>query len=330
MGVIKMKKDKKTIVQCPKEPEEISFYGELVSGCKNHLKPLKTAVVHPVDKNSLEGAVTAAQKGLLQPILVGPKDRIKDAAHDASLDISDFEIVPTEHSHEAAQTSVDMAREGKVDALMKGHIHTDELLSFVVKKENGLRTARRISHVFVIDVPHARYSKPLWLSDAAVNIQPSLRQKRDIVQNAIDLFRACRFGTPKVAILSATEQIMQDIPGTVEAAALCKMADREDITGGILDGPLAFDNAISKEAAEAKHIKSEVAGDVDILIVPDLESGNMLYKQMKFLSGYNAAGIVMGARLPIILTSRAGGVQARLASSALALLYANSSEAKNL
>ncbi len=311
------------------EPE-IPFYGRLLQDCKDGMEPLRTAVVHPVDKNALEGALEAAKEALIEPVLVGPEERIRKAAEDASLDISNYELVATKHSHEAAETAVNIAREGKVDALMKGHIHTDELLGFVTAKHSGLRTGRRMSHVFCIDVTYEDYPKPLWLSDAALNIQPSLKDKKDIVQNAIDLFRACGFGTPKVAILSATEKITQDIPSTLEAASLCKMADREWITGGILDGPLAFDNAISEEAAKNKHIKSEVAGDVDILIVPDLESGNMLYKQMKYLSGYNAAGLVMGARVPIILTSRAGGVQARMASAALALLYANSEEAQQL
>lgn len=311
------------------EPD-VPFYERLLEQCKDGVKPLKTAVVHPVDGNALEGAVQAAKDGLMTPILVGPKARIQKAAKETSLDISEFEIVDTKHSHEAAETAVQMARKGDVDALMKGHIHTDELLGFVVRKDTGLRTGRRMSHVFCIDIPHENYPKPLWLSDAAINIQPNLKDKKDIIQNAIDLFRACGFGTPKVAILSATEQITHEIPSTVEAAALCKMAEREWITGGILDGPLAFDNAISSEAAKVKHIKSEVAGDVDILIVPDLESGNMLYKQMKYLSGYNAAGLVMGTRVSVMLTSRAGGTKARLASAALALLYANSEEARQL
>lgn len=311
------------------EPD-IPFYERLCKHCKDGAEPLKTAVVHPVDANALEGAVEAAKEGLILPVLVGPEARIHKAAEEASIDISDYELVDTKHSHEAAERSVTIARKGDVDALMKGHIHTDELLGFVTAKASGLRTGRRMSHVFCIDVPSDDYPKPLWLSDAALNIEPTLEEKKDIVQNAIDLFRACGFGTPKVAILSATEQITHHIPSTLEAASLCKMAERGWITGGILDGPLAFDNAISKEAANNKHIKSDVAGDVDILITPDLESGNMLYKQMKFLSGYNAAGTVMGARVPIILTSRAGGVKARLASAALALLYANSEEAKKL
>jgi len=313
-----------------KQEPRTSFYDKLCKSCTDDVEPLKTAVVHPVDSSSLEGAIEAAKKGIIKPILIGPEDRINKAAQEASLDISSFELVATKHSHEAAETAVKMARKGEVDALMKGHIHTDELMEFAMSKESGLRTARRMSHVFCIDVPHDVYPKPLWLSDAAINIKPTLEDKKDIIQNAIDLFRACGFGTPKVAILSATESITTRIPSTVEAAALCKMADRGLITGGIVDGPLAFDNAVSKEAADIKHIKSDVAGDVDILITPDLESGNMLYKQMKYLSGYNAAGLVVGASVPIILTSRAGGVKARVASSALALLYANSKEVKPL
>ncbi len=311
------------------EPD-IPFYERLLKNCKNGYEPLKTAVVHPVDTNALEGAVEAAKRKLIEPILVGPEERIHKAAKEASLDISGYELIATEHSHAAAEQSVTLARNGDVNALMKGHIHTDELLSFVMAKESGLRTGRRMSHVFCMDVPYEHYPKPLWLSDAAVNIEPTLEDKKDIVQNVIDLYRGCGFGTPKVAVLSATEKITHKIPSTMEAAALCKMADRDWITGGILDGPLAFDNAISKEAAEAKHIRSEVAGDADILIVPDLESGNMLYKQMKYLSGYDAAGLVMGARVPVIMTSRAGGILARLASSALAVLYTYSGEAYGL
>lgn len=308
------------------EYTDVPFYHELISGCKDNLNLLKTGVVHPVSGPALQGALRAAEFKWLDPVLIGPEESIHKAAEECSLDISGFELISTRYSHESAQTAADLARAGKVDALMKGHIHTDELLHALMDKKNGLRTDRRMSHVFVIDVPYENYCKPLWLSDAAININPTLRHKKDIVQNAIDLFRACGFGTPKVAILSATEQITESIPSTVEAAALCKMADRGEISGGVLDGPLAFDNAISKEAAKVKQIRSEVAGNADILIVPDLESGNMLYKQMKFLSGYNAAGIVMGARIPIMLTSRSSGVQARLASAALALLYAGSRE----
>jgi len=316
---------KTTIPKYP-EPDEIPFYKELISGCRKDYKTLRTAIVHPVAPHVIEGALACKQENLLEPVLIGPKKRIQKAAKDGGFDISDLELIATEHSHEAAQKSVELARGGDIDALMKGHIHTDELLGFVTAKDGGLRTGRRMSHVFVIDIPEDKYPKPLWLSDAALNIQPTLRQKRDIVQNAIDLFTACGFGTPKVAVLSATEKITEDIPSTLEAAALCKVADRGHITGGLLDGPLAFDNAISKEAAKTKGITSDVAGDVDILIVPDLESGNMLYKQMKYLSGYNAAGLVMGARVPVILTSRAAGTQTRLASAALAVRYVNCKE----
>jgi phosphate acetyltransferase len=321
-----MNSSKKRFPENPRESTDVPFYHDLISGCKDDLKPLKTAVVYPVSSNALQGAVRAAELKLLKLVLIGPEDHINKTAEESSLDISSFELVTAKYSHEAARIAADMAREDKVDALMKGHIHTNELLRSITDKKNGLRTDRRMSHVFVIDVPFENYCKPLWLSDAAINIKPTLRHKKDIVQNAIDLFRACGFGIPKVAVLSATEQITEDIPSTIEAAALCKMADRGDITGGIIDGPLAFDNAISKEAAEVKQIKSDVAGDADILIVPDLESGNMLYKQMKFLSGYNAAGIVVGAHIPIILTSRSSGTQARLASVALAVLYANNKE----
>lgn len=312
--------------QCSKASDDVPFYQELISGCHKNLKPLKTAIVHPVSRYSLQGSIRAAELNFLTPLLIGPKEAIHQIAEEASLDIAGFEHINTKFSHESAQIATTMAREGKVDALMKGHIHTDELLRSIMDKKHGLRTSRRMSHVFVIDVPCQNYFKPLWLSDAAININPTLRQKKDIVQNAIDLFHACGFGTPKVAILSATEQITEDIPSTIDAAALCKMADRGEISGGILDGPLAFDNAISKAAAEVKQISSEVVGDADILIAPDLESGNMLYKQMKFLAGYNAAGIAVGASVPIILTSRSSGVQALLASAALAMLYANSRE----
>jgi phosphate acetyltransferase len=314
----------------PKNESAIPFYDRLCRVCKDHRAPLKTAVVHPVDVNAIEGAVAAAEEGILLPILIGPEERIRQAAKEGAFDISGFELIPTEHSHAAAQKAAQLAREGEVDAIMKGHLHTDELMHAMLERKNNLRTGRRMSHVFVVDVPLEHYPKPLFLSDAAINIKPTLADKKDIIQNAIDLFRACGFGMPNVAILSATEQITDHLPSTVEGAALCKMAERGDITGGILDGPLAFDNAVSKEAAEAKHLRSDVAGNADILIVPDIESGNMLYKQMRYLSGYNAAGLVMGARVPIILTSRAGGKMARLASAALAMLYAYSDEAKHL
>jgi len=309
-----------------KDPEAIPFYRELIRGIGEDIKPLRTAVIHPVDKNSLAGAIEAARMGLMEPVLVGPEARIRKVADELEADLSAFELVNAEHSHESAKTGVALATDGKVGALMKGHIHTHELLAAVMAKSARLRTGRRISHVFLIDIPHENYSKPLFLSDAAVNIQPTLAHKRDITQNAIDLFRACREGTPKVAILSATEQVTEDILSTIHAAAISKMAERGVITGGIVDGPLAFDNAISRDAAKAKNIRSEVAGDADILIVPDIDSGNMLYKQMKYLSGYNAAGLVVGARVPIMLTSRAGDVAARVASAAIALLYARSRE----
>lgn len=284
-------------------------------------EPLLTAVVHPVDQSSLEGAVNAAREGLITPILIGPEEKIHKTAASIGVDISSYELIATEHSHAAAEKAVELARAGKVEALMKGKLHTDELMAEVVHKERGLRTGRRMSHVFAMKVPS--YHKPLFLTDAALNIRPSLSDKRDIVQNAIDLFIALGYGAPKVAILSAVETVTETIPSTLDAAALCKMADRAQITGGLVDGPLALDNAISKEAAEAKGIVSPVAGDADILVVPDIESGNMLYKQLRYLFGVEAAGIVLGARVPIMLTSRAAGPgAARLASAALAVLLA--------
>lgn len=284
------------------------------------LKPLKTAVVHPVDILSLAGAVEAAQAGIIEAILIGPEAKIRKVAEDAHIDLKDFTIFNTEHSHAAAAAAVEMARSGKVEAIMKGNLHTDELMEAVVAKDCGLRTGRRISHVFVLDVPS--YPKPLFLTDAAINIKPNLMEKKDIVQNAVDLFHALGLGTPKVAILSAVETVNENIPSTLDATALCKMAEREQITGAILDGPLAFDNAISREASAVKDIHSSVAGDADILVVPDIESGNMLYKQLRYFSGVQGAGIVLGAKVPIILTSRASDAQNRVVSAALALLYA--------
>jgi len=289
------------------------------------LKPLKVAVVHPVDTLSLQGAVDAAKAGLIEPVLVGPEDKIRKAAEDAHIDLSPYTIIATPHSHAAAATAVEMARIGKVEALMKGKLHTDELMEAVVNKETGMRTDRRMSHVFVLDVPN--YPKPLFLTDAAINIAPTLMEKRDIVQNAIDLFKIMGLGTPKVALLSAVETVNENIPSTLDATALCKMAERGQITGGILDGPLAFDNAISLEAAAIKEIHSPVAGDADILVVPDLESGNMLYKELRYFSGVQEAGIVLGAKVPIILTSRADDADSRVASCALALLYARTKDA---
>ncbi|NBB70771.1 MAG: phosphate acetyltransferase [Alphaproteobacteria bacterium] len=285
------------------------------------LPPTPTAVVHPCDAGSLESAVDAAKLGMIIPILVGPPAKIRAAAEAAELDIEPYEIVEAPHSHAAAERAVELVRAGRAEALMKGSLHTDELMGAVVDRSAGLRTERRISHCFVLDVPS--YDKPLIITDAAVNIAPSLRDKVDIVQNAIDLAHAAGIDEPKVAILSATETVNPDVPSTVEAAALCKMADRGQITGGVLDGPLALDNAIDAEAARIKQITSPVAGEADILVVPDLEAGNMLAKSLSFLADADAAGIVLGARVPIALTSRADTVQARLASMALVALVAN-------
>ena len=283
------------------------------------LDPIPAAVVHPVDGRSLAGAAQAARETLIEPILVGPEAKIRAAAQDAGQDIDGFQIVDAPHSHAAAAAAVRLVREGQAQALMKGALHTDEVMSAVIDADTGLRTERRVSHVFVMDV--ATYPKLLLITDAAINIYPTLDDKRDIVQNAIDLGRALGIEAPKVAILSAVETVYPKIPSTVEAAALCKMADRGQITGGILDGPLAFDNAISVEAAEAKGITSAVAGDADILMVPDLEAGNMLAKQLDYLADAQAAGIVLGARVPIMLTSRADGAASRVVSCAIAQLY---------
>jgi phosphate acetyltransferase len=286
------------------------------------LQPVVTAVAHPCDESSLSGAVDAAKLGLIKPILVGPKTKIQAVAKQFKLDISGYELVDAPHSHASAAAAVELVRAGKAEALMKGSLHTDELMAEVVKKDTGLRTARRISHCFVMDVP--THPDALIISDAAVNIAPTLEAKVDIVQNAIDLARALRAPEVRVAILSAMETVNPQVPSTVEAAALCKMADRGQITGGILDGPLALDNAISPEAAAIKKIVSPVAGRANVLIVPDLEAGNMLAKSLSFLAGADSAGIVLGARVPIILTSRADSVEARLASCAVATLVAHS------
>lgn len=282
------------------------------------LAPVRTAVVHPCDALSIEGALEAGKRDMIIPVFVGPRIKIEAAAAEAQLDLSGIEIVDVPHSHAAAEQAVALAREGKVGMLMKGKLHTDELLAPVVDKELGLRTERRMSHVFALDVPN--YPKPLFISDAAINIFPDLHCKRDIVQNAIDLALALGIEMPKVALLSAVETVTPSLPSTLDAAALCKMAERGQIIGGILDGPLAFDNAVSKAAATAKGIQSQVAGDADILIVPDLEAGNMIAKQLIYLAGADAAGIVLGARIPIVLTSRADGVMSRLASAAMAQL----------
>ncbi len=284
------------------------------------LEPIRTAVVHPVDRHALMGALDAAQAGLIVPILIGPEARIRAAAEAADVDVARYTLIPTAHSHEAAAKAVAMARAGEVDALMKGSLHTDELMHEVVARATGLATERRISHVFVMDVP--TYPRPLFITDAAINIAPDLDAKRDIVQNAIDVARVLGIDTPRVALLSAVETVTAKLPSTLDAAALCKMADRGQITGGLLDGPLAFDNAVSEEAAKIKSIASAVAGRADILLVPDLEAGNMLVKQLGYLAEAQGAGIVLGARLPIILTSRADTVLARMASCAVALIAA--------
>ncbi|WP_333793899.1 phosphate acetyltransferase [Hyphomicrobium sp.] len=286
------------------------------------LAPLRAAVAHPCDETSLRGAMEAAAQRLLKPILVGPMQRIADLAKASGIDITHAEIVEAPHSVAAAEQAVALVRAGKAELLMKGSLHSDELLSAVTRRDTGLRTGRRISHVFIMDVP--THPQTLFITDAAVNIAPDLLAKRDIIQNAIDLYAALGLGIPKVAILSAVETVNPSIPSTIEAAALCKMADRGQITGGVLDGPLAFDNAISLEAARIKGITSDVAGQAQILVVPDLEAGNMLAKNLTFLSGADAAGLVLGARVPVILTSRADNVRTRMASCAVAALLAHS------
>jgi phosphate acetyltransferase len=294
-------------------------YKRLIAAAQRH-PAMPTAVVHPCDSVSLESAVEAAKLGLLKPILVGPAARIREVANRASLDISSFELVTALHSHDSAAKAVELVRVGRAEALMKGSLHTDELMGAVVARDTGIRTARRISHCFVMDVPG--HAQAMIISDAAVNIAPTLETKIDIVQNAIDLAHALGVSEPRVAILSAMETVNPKVPSTIEAAALCKMADRGQISGGVLDGPLALDNAINLAAAEIKHIVSPVAGRADILIVPDLEAGNMLAKSLSFLAGADAAGIVLGARVPVILTSRADSLLTRLASCAVAVMGA--------
>jgi len=294
-------------------------YERLLEFCRK-LPPTSTAVAHPCDETSLRGAVDAAKLGLIAPILVGPRARIEGVAKQFDIDISKFPIVEAAHSHDAADKAVELVREGKAEALMKGSLHTDELMGAVVKRETGIRTARRVSHCFVMDVP--TYAETLIVTDAAVNIAPTMEDKVDIIQNAIDLAHALRFPEVRVAILSAMETVNPKVPSTVEAGALCKMADRGQITGAILDGPLALDNAISLESVAIKKIESPVAGRANVLVVPDLEAGNMLAKSLSFLAQADAAGIVLGARVPIILTSRADSVTTRLASCAIAVLVA--------
>lgn len=287
---------------------------------------LKVAVVHPCDASSLGGAIEARALGLIEPILVGPEARIRAVAEKMGISLEGMRIVPVEHSHAAADMAVELAQAGEVEGLMKGSLHTDEIMGAVVGHKGGLRTDRRLSHVFVMDVPN--YPKLLAVTDAAVNIAPTLEEKRDIAQNAIDLALALGIELPKIAVLSAVETVTSKIPSTVEAAALSKMADRGQITGGIVDGPLAFDNAISAEAARTKHIVSPVSGQPDILLCPNLESGNMVAKQLGYLADAEAAGLVLGARVPIILTSRADGPAARAASAALAVLRVRCAPAK--
>jgi phosphotransacetylase/acyl dehydratase len=287
--------------------------------------PASVAVAHPCDALTLSAVVELAAAGLIVPILVGPEAKVRAAAAAAKLDISQFRLVDVPHSHAAAARAVALVRAGEAEMLMKGSLHTDELMHEVVAAETGLRTARRLSHVYIMDVPS--YPRPLLLTDAAINIMPMLEDKRDIVQNAIDLARWMGIETPRVAILSAVETVSPTIRSTVDAAALCKMADRGQITGGLVDGPLAFDNAVNPEAARQKGIASPVAGRADILVVPDLEAGNMLAKQLSFLAGADAAGVVVGARVPIILTSRADSERTRVASCAVAMLMARAQRA---
>jgi phosphate acetyltransferase len=296
-----------------------SKYDRLIAGARGDT-PAATVVAHPCDETSLRGALEAAADGLIVPRLVGPEAKIRAVAAEHGLDLAGFEIVDAPHSHAAAAQAVALIREGKGELLMKGSLHTDELMHEVTSSAAGLRTERRISHVFVMDVPG--HADTLFITDAAINIFPTLDDKRDIVQNAIDLWAGIGFGVPKVAILSAVETVTTKIPSTIDAAALCKMAERGQITGALLDGPLAFDNAIDPEAARIKGINSPVAGHAQILVVPDLEAGNMLAKNLTFLTRADAAGIVLGARVPIVLTSRADSVRTRLASCAVASLYA--------
>jgi len=290
---------------------------QLIVRCKG-LKPAVTAIVHPCDASSLRAAVEAGAAGLIIPVLVGPAEKIRRIAAEEKLDIAALRVVPAPHSHAASAEAVAMARRGEVEMLMKGSLHTDELMHEVMREEVGLRTGRRISHVYVFDV--AAYPRPLFITDAAINILPSLADKRDICQNAIDLAHVLGVEKPRVAVLSAVETVTASLPSTLDAAALCKMADRGQITGALIDGPLAFDNAISPQAAHDKAVVSPVAGRADILLVPDLEAGNMLAKQLTFFDGADGAGIVLGARLPIVLTSRADPQRTRIASCAIGLL----------
>jgi len=295
-------------------------YEQLLERCRS-LTPVVTAVAHPCEASALMGAIEAAQKGLITPILVGPAAKVAEVAKSEGIDLGAVRILDVPHSHASAARAVEMVRQGEAELLMKGSLHTDELLGAVVARETGLRTGRRLSHVFIMDVP--TYHKVLIVTDAAINIAPSLEDKVDIVQNAIDLAVSLGVAQPKVAILAAVETVTSKMPATIDAASLCKMAERGQIKGGRLDGPLAFDNAISKDAARVKGIASEVAGDPDILLAPDLEAGNILAKQLTFLANADSAGLVLGARVPIILTSRADSVRSRIASCAVAMLAAH-------
>jgi phosphate acetyltransferase len=293
---------------------------DMLIDAANDTPPTPTLVVHPCDEASLTGAMVAREAGLIVPILVGPEGRIREVAAQAGLDLAGVEIVDVPHSNAAAAKAVEMIRQGKAEMLMKGSLHTDELMREVTASDTGLRTGRRISHVFIMDVPG--HAETLFITDAAINIFPDLETKRDIIQNAIDLCHALQIPNPRVAILSAVETVTTKIPSTIEAAALCKMADRGQITGGLLDGPLAFDNAIDPEAARIKCIGGPVAGRAQILVVPDLEAGNMLAKNLTYMAKADAAGIVLGARVPIVLTSRSDSVRTRLASAAVGTILA--------
>jgi phosphate acetyltransferase len=295
-------------------------YEKLLQRCRS-LAPIPTAVAYPCEQTALEGAIDAAKEGLITPILVGPAAKIAEVAKAGGIAIGDVQIVDVPDSHAAAAKSVALVREGRAELLMKGSLHSDELLGAVVARDTGLRTGRRLSHVFIMDVP--TYHKILIVTDGAINITPSLEDKVDICQNAIDLARSFGIERPKVAILAAVETVNSKMPTTLDAAALCKMAERGQIRGGLLDGPLAFDNAISREAAKMKGITSEVAGDPDILLAPDLEAGNMVAKLLNFLANSDSAGLVLGARVPVILTSRADSVRSRIASCGVAMLAAH-------
>ena len=295
-------------------------YEKLVARCRR-LQPIPTAVAYPCEETALSGAIEAGEAGLIQPILVGPAATIRAIARKKNIRLGSAEIVEAADGRMAAAKAVELVRQGKAELLMKGSLHTDELLGAVVARETGLRTGRRLSHVFILDVP--TYHKALVVTDAAINIAPTLEDKVDICQNAIDLASSFGVGTPKVAILAAVETVTSKMPATIDAAALCKMAERGQIKGAIVDGPMAFDNAISKEAARIKGIRSEVAGDPDILLAPDLEAGNILAKQLAFLANADSAGLVVGARVPIILTSRADSVRSRMASCAVGMLAAH-------